>query len=87
MNTVEKHSNQLNLSLAVQAALEKYDQQKGFLRRIFGDTLAVRKLRDLDDNARCNIFKVYECFVGSFLKEEQLSYRIVYQAVRSAFSR
>lgn len=66
----------------IQNALQVYDQNKGFFRRLFGDQSAIRKLRKLTDVEKTNFLKVYQCFIENLPKSTQASYK-VYQAIIS----
>jgi DNA-binding ferritin-like protein (Dps family) len=65
----------------IQNALQTYDNNKGFWRRLFRhDQAAIRALRRLSDADQTNLLKIYQCFIENQPKATQESYK-VYQAV------
>lgn len=70
----------------IQIALEeKYDNRKGFFRRLFGDHPAVKAVRKLPDADKHNPFKLYRCFnKNNRPAPHQASFQ-VYQAVLNYF--
>ncbi|OIZ94966.1 hypothetical protein A1D18_02350 [Candidatus Rickettsiella isopodorum] len=65
----------------IQSALQVYDNNKGFWRRLFRrDQAAIRTLRTLRDAEQANFLKIYQCFIENLPKPTQASYQ-VYQAV------
>jgi hypothetical protein len=72
------------LPIEIQNALQIYDNNKGFWRRLFRrDQAAIRALRTLSDTDQSNLLKyikIYQCFIGNLPKPTQESYK-VYQAV------
>lgn len=65
----------------IQNALQVYDHNKGFWRRLFRrDQAAIRALRTLSETDQTNLLKIYQCFIENLSKPTQASYR-VYQAV------
>ena len=70
----------------LQDALQVYDKNKGFWRRLFRrDQAAIRALRALSEADQTNLLKIYQCFIGNLPKPTQASYR-VYQAVLDYFT-
>lgn len=49
-------------SESINQALVRYDQEKGFFRRIFGDAPAIRALRHLPDDKRQDCLALVLCF-------------------------
>ncbi len=65
----------------IQEALDTYDNNKGFWRRLFRrDQAAIRALRSLKVNDQTNLLKIYQCFIENLPKPTQASYQ-VYQAL------
>lgn len=62
------------------SALEVYDTEKGFFRRLFGDQAAIRNVRKLDEAEQTNFLKIYQRFIENLPKPTQASYK-VYQAL------
>jgi|EndMetStandDraft_5_1072996.scaffolds.fasta_scaffold10545_5 hypothetical protein len=66
---------------AINEALENYDKNKGFWRRLFRrDQAAIRALRRLNETDQANFLKLYRCFIENKPKLTQESYQ-VYQAL------
>ena len=64
----------------IQAALQTYDANKGFWRRLFRrDQAAIRALHRLSETDQTNHLIVYRCFIENKPKDNQESYK-VYQA-------
>ncbi|MGC1853918.1 MAG: hypothetical protein WA659_00870 [Candidatus Aquirickettsiella sp.] len=71
----------MSLPQEIQEALDTYDNNKGFWRRLFRrDQAAIRALRSLSVNDQTNPFKIYQCFIENLPKPTQASYQ-VYQAL------
>lgn len=69
------------LPIEILDALQIYDNNKGFWRRLFRrDQTAIRALRRLNGIDQINLFKIYQCFVENLPKPTQESYK-VYQAL------
>lgn len=64
----------------IQIALNNYDQQKGFFRRLFGDHPAIKALRKLTNEDQQNFFKITQCFIEHQPKPSRASHR-VYRSV------
>lgn len=58
-------------------ALENYDKNKGFWRRLFRrDQAAVRALRRLNETDQANFLKLYCCFIENKPNDTQASYKV-----------
>ncbi|KAF5271462.1 hypothetical protein FQR65_LT05082 [Abscondita terminalis] len=67
--------------LPINEALENYDKNKGFWRRLFRfDQAAIRALRGLNKTDQVNTLKLYGCFIGNKPKNTQESFK-VYEAL------
>lgn len=64
----------------INEALENYDKNKGFFRRLFGDQAAIFALRKLSEADQINFLKIYECFIENKPKNKQASFK-VYEAL------
>lgn len=60
----------------VQTAINKYDQQKGFFRRLFGDQRGIKRLKRLPAVDQNDPFKMAMCFYDSIQYSSQASYAV-----------
>lgn len=61
----------------INEALENYDKNKGFWRRLFRrDQATIRALRRLNETDQTNILKLYCCFIENKPKDTQESYKV-----------
>lgn len=73
--------------LPINEALEHYDKNKGFWRRLFRrDQATIRALRGLNETDQANILKLYCCFIENKPKDTQESFK-VYQALLNYLAR